>query len=159
MYLFTFNTSLCFGLQFISHQNLICDAQKGHYAVCGQRRPWSTCALVHADLGLRFQLTESMDTAVYVDEHRMLESDCTYIIATDKSGYPHNIFLISQRIHMLRVLIRSASPRRGASNEYPQHIFYWEIRKISAFFGWKKAPYLLLWYIHAELEPRCPQFA
>ena len=30
---------------------------------------------------------------------------------TDKRGYPHNIFLISQRIHMLWVLIRSASPR------------------------------------------------
>ena len=29
-------------------------------------------------------------------------------IATDKRGYPHNIFLISQQIHMLWVLIRSA---------------------------------------------------
>ena len=32
-------------------------------------------------------------------------------IATDKRGYPHNIFLISPRKHMLWVLIRSASPR------------------------------------------------
>ena len=55
-------------------------------------------------------------------------------IATDKRGYPHNIFLMSRlkhmlwvlirsaslsRLkHMLWVLIRSASPRRGASNEY-----------------------------------------
>ena len=39
-------------------------------------------------------------------------------IATDKRGYPHNIFLISQRKHMLWVLIRS----RGASNEYPQYM-------------------------------------
>ena len=33
-------------------------------------------------------------------------------IATDKRGYPHDIFLISQRKHMLWVLIRSASVRR-----------------------------------------------
>ena len=30
------------------------------------------------------------------------------IIATDKRGYPHNIFLISRRKHTLWVLIRSA---------------------------------------------------
>ena len=35
----------------------------------------------------------------------------TIIIATDKSGYPHNIFLISRQKHMLWVLIRSASAR------------------------------------------------
>ena len=33
-------------------------------------------------------------------------------IAADKRGYPHNIFLISPRKHMLWVLIRSASSRR-----------------------------------------------
>ena len=33
-------------------------------------------------------------------------------IATDKRGFPHNIFLISPRKHMLWVLIRSASVRR-----------------------------------------------
>ena len=33
-------------------------------------------------------------------------------IATDKRGYPHKIFLISRRKHMLWVLIRSASMRR-----------------------------------------------
>ena len=32
--------------------------------------------------------------------------------ATDKRGYPHNIFLISPQKHMLWVLIRSASARR-----------------------------------------------
>ena len=32
-------------------------------------------------------------------------------VATGKRGYPHNIFLISPRKHMLWVLIRSASPR------------------------------------------------
>ena len=34
-------------------------------------------------------------------------SACRRHIATDKRGYPHNIFLISQRKHMLWVLIRS----------------------------------------------------
>ena len=33
-------------------------------------------------------------------------------IATDKRGYPHNIFRISRQIHMLWVLIRSAPARR-----------------------------------------------
>ena len=33
-------------------------------------------------------------------------------IASDKRGYPHNIFLISRQIHMLWVLIRSASAKR-----------------------------------------------
>ena len=32
-------------------------------------------------------------------------------IATDKMGYPNNIFLISRQKHMLWVLIRSASAR------------------------------------------------
>ena len=56
-------------------------------------------------------------------------------IGLDKSGYQVNTFLISRRKHMLWVLIRSASaenlhcgyslevPQRGASNEYPQHMF------------------------------------
>ena len=60
----------------------------------------------------------------------------TFFIATDKRGYPHNIFLISQRKHMLWALLEA--PLWGASNEYPQHIFHWEIRKVSAVFGWKK---------------------
>ena len=33
------------------------------------------------------------------------------LIATDKRGYPHNIFLISRRKHTLWVLIRSTSAR------------------------------------------------
>ena len=33
--------------------------------------------LTQADLGLRCPLTESMDTVVYVDEQRMIRSDCT----------------------------------------------------------------------------------
>ena len=42
-------------------------------------------------------------------------------VALVERGYPHIIFLISARKHMLWVLIRTH--RRGASNEYPQHIF------------------------------------
>ena len=44
---------------------------------------------------------------IWRSEHIMV-----IIIATDKRGYPHNIFLISRQKHMLWVLIRSASPRR-----------------------------------------------
>ena len=56
------------------------------------------------------------------------ETFLSLCIATDKRGYPHNNFIISGRIHMLWVLIRSASvrPLRGASNEYPQHMFFIE---------------------------------
>ena len=70
---------------------------------------------------------------------------CIYIfIVTDKRRYPHNIFLISRWIHMLWILIRSASPRRGASNEYPQHMFLLRNKKDISIFRMKKAPYLLL---------------
>ena len=31
------------------------------------------------------------------------------------------------------------APRGGASNEYPQHMCFWEIRKISAFFSDEKS--------------------
>ena len=51
--------------------------QKGPYAICGQRRPWSACTLAQADLGLRCSLTESLDTVVYVDEQRVSVLDCT----------------------------------------------------------------------------------
>ena len=33
------------------------------------------------------------------------------------------------------------TPLRGASNEYPQHMFYSQLRKITTMFGWK-TPYL-----------------
>ena len=42
---------------------------------------------------------------------------------------------------MLWVLIRSASSRRGASNEYPQYMFSTRNKKNIDTFGWKKAPY------------------
>ena len=44
-----------------------------------------------------------------------------YIIAPDKRWYTHNIFLTSpQKIYCGYSL---EAPRRGASNEYPQHMF------------------------------------
>ena len=61
-------------------------------------------------------------------------------IGLDKAGDPVNIFLISPRKHMLWVLIGSASPpRRGASNEYPQHMFSWRNKKNINTFGMKKS--------------------
>ena len=36
------------------------------------------------------------------------------------------------------------APRRGASNEYPQHMFSWSNKKDISIFRMKKAPYLLL---------------
>ena len=44
------------------------------------------------------------------------------------------IFLISAQKHRLWVLVRTASPRRGGSNEYPQSMFWAEIWKVSEFF-------------------------
>ena len=72
----------------------------------------------------------------------MYTCTCTFNIATDKRGI-HIIFLwfLHENIccgYSLEV------PRRGASNEYHNICFCGEIRKISAFFGWKKVPYLLL---------------
>ena len=88
-------------------------------------------------------------------EHRTL---VLLSIATDKRGYPHIIFLISRRKHMLWVLIRSASMyvgeallmsthniHWGTSNEYPQHMFSSRNKKDISIFRMKKAPYLLLW--------------
>ena len=63
-------------------------------------------------------------------------------IAIDKRGYPQNIFLISQRTHMLWYSLEA--PRRGASNEYPQHMFLLRNKKDISIFWMKKAPYLLL---------------
>ena len=69
-----------------------------------------------------------------------IQSTCP--IATDKRGYPHNIFLISQRKHILWYSLEV--PRRGASNEYPQHMFLSRNKKDISIFRMKKAPYLLL---------------
>ena len=59
---------------------------------------------------------------------------CTFI-ATDKSGYPYDTFLISPQKYMLWGFIRNAE----AFLMNPHNIcFCWEIRKISILFGWKK---------------------
>ena len=67
-----------------------------------------------------------------------------FSIATDKRGYPHNIFLISPRKHMLWYSLEA--PQQGASNEYPQHMFAWRNKKNISIFWMKKMPYLLLWF-------------
>ena len=59
------------------HLNPWCSThEKGPYAICGQRRPWSACANAQADQGLRCPLTKSMYVTVYVMEHRMSRLDC-----------------------------------------------------------------------------------
>ena len=59
-------------------------------------------------------------------------------IGLDKGGYHVNIFLISPWKHMLWVFIR------GASNEYPQHMFSWRHKENIDTFWLKKASYLKL---------------
>ena len=49
--------------------------EKGPYAICGHCRPRSACTFMHADLALHWPLTESTDTVVYVDKHRMSRPD------------------------------------------------------------------------------------
>ena len=63
-------------------------------------------------------------------------------IATDKRGYPHNIFLISRQKHMLWYSLEA--PQRGAFNEYPQHMFSLRNKKDISSFRMKKVSYLLL---------------
>ena len=68
-----------------------------------------------------------------------------FLIATDKRGYPHIIFLISpQNIGCGYSL---EAPHRGTSNEYPQHMFSWRNKKDISIFRMKKAPYLLLCFL------------
>ena len=50
--------------------------------------------------------------------------------------------LIPRRKHMLWYSLEA--PRRGASNEYPQHMFLLRNKKDISIFRTKKAPYLLL---------------
>ena len=60
-----------------------------------------------------------------------LKTHC-YIVKLGFTGV-YIIFLISAQKHRLWVLVRTASPRRGGSNEYPQSMFWAEIWKISEF--------------------------
>ena len=89
-----------------------------------------------------------------------------WYIGLDKSEYQVNSFLITGQKHMLWVLIRSASlrcfwyslevPRRGASNEYPQHMFSLRNKKIINTFWRKKVPYQELCDIQQNLKSRYP---
>ena len=74
----------------------------------------------------------------------MSECKTTYTldIATDRRGYPHNIFLISPQKICCGYSLEA--PRRGASNEYLQHMFSCRNKKDIRIFRMKKAPYLLL---------------
>ena len=51
--------------------------ENGQYAICGQRRPRSACAIAQPDQYLRSTLTETVDTVVYFDEQSMSRADCT----------------------------------------------------------------------------------
>ena len=73
---------------------------------------------------------------------KVFDSHYHIYIATDKRGYPHHIFLISQRKHMLWYSLEA--PQRGASNEYPQHMFSLRNKKDIDIFQMENAPYLLL---------------
>ena len=48
-------------------------------------------------------------------------------IGLDKSGYQVNIFLIFPQNICCGYSLEA--PRRGASNEYPQHMFSWRNKK------------------------------
>ena len=59
------------------------------------------------------------------------------LIATDKREYPHIFFLISPRKHILWYSLEA--PQRGASNEYPQHMFSWRNKKDISIFSDEKS--------------------
>ena len=73
-----------------------------------------------------------------------------YIIAPDKRGYLHNIFLISPWKHTL--LYSLEVPWQGTSIEYPQDMFSWINNENINTLGWKKIPYLEVWYNFFLLE-------
>ena len=64
-------------------------------------------------------------------------------IATDKKGYPHNIFLILDENICCGYSLEA--PHQGASNEYQQHMFSLRNKKDISSFQMKKVPYLLLY--------------
>ena len=67
---------------------------------------------MQADLNLRWvhmsQGTLADIVAYPVDDYSEPSLQQQHFINADKRGYPHNIFLISPRKHMLWVLIRSS---------------------------------------------------
>ena len=68
-------------------------------------------------------------TCLYNFDPRKLQF---YIVKLGFTGV-YIIFLISAQKRRLRVFVRTASPRRGGSNEYPQYMFWAELWKISVF--------------------------
>ena len=68
-----------------------------------------------------------------------LSPEC-FFTATDKRGYPHIIFIISARKHMLLVLIRSASLRPIKISTH--NMFLYRNKKNIDTFPMKKASYL-----------------
>ena len=65
-----------------------------------------------------------------------------YAIALDKRGI-HIIFFLFLHENICCGYSLEA-PRRGASHEYPQHMFSWRNKKDISSFRMKKVPYLLL---------------
>ena len=77
-----------------------------------QDRSWSHCTNAQANLGFHaYDVRAIFYIACHIDKWAAtLENIPSHMcIGLDKSGYQVNIFLISQRKHMLWVLIRSAS--------------------------------------------------
>ena len=68
----------------------------------------------------------------------------SYIIGLDK-GIRSIFFLFLHKNICCGYSLEA--PRRGASNEYPQHMFSWRNKKNINTFGLKKASYQELWYI------------
>ena len=67
-------------------------------------------------------------------------------MAPDKMVYPKDNFLTSARKHILWFSLEA--PRRGASNEYLQHMFPCRNKKNSNNFRMKNRPYLVLWSVY-----------
>ena len=71
--------------------------------------------------------------------HCLLRSTCT---ATDEGGIHIIFFLFLHENICCRYSLEV--PHRGASNEYPQHMFLWRNKKDISIFLIKNVPYLLL---------------
>ena len=65
------------------------------------------------------------------------------VIATEIRGGIHIIFFLFLHENICCGYSLEA-PYRGASNEYPQHMFLWRNKKDISIFRMKKTPYLLL---------------
>ena len=107
-------------------------------------RVWTVC-LNYRKLRVKWNSLKSQVRTIF----------SAYTIATHKRGYPHNIFLISWRKHIL--LYSLEVPHRGASNEYPQHMFSLRNKKDISIFRMKNASYLLLCYTQRQSTHQCCQ--